>query len=313
MNLAMNRGFRSGLAGLACACTALGAGAATPGEIPKPGTYEGSMELQRRYDQQQQQNRDQQQQQQQQRDQQWNDTVRQQQAQQGAAAAQGRAVLQTWQKRPPLAPEHNPLLGRWNSQGSGAGRPAAGGDMAALAQSLIGGMTAGMCDSMLGRGLIEFRPTALVAIGANGSERVKYHVEYRGGGARVVVLPKDATTFTHMIIDFDRPDHGTVAAVGCGLSRVGAATARSVPVALAAAAAPAKDWEQTCNGPSFGGMEIHVARSTIQRSGDLARMWNLYNFKTVQVVDGKRVLSARNHYEYDCRRMRRRMLSTEGF
>ncbi|HEX4234160.1 MAG TPA: surface-adhesin E family protein [Caldimonas sp.] len=295
-------------AALACACATPFAQGQTPGEIPNPGTYKGSMELQRQYDQQQQQQRDQQQQGQQQRDQQWNSTVRQQQAQQNAAVAQGQDVLRTWQKRPPLAPDHNPLLGRWNSQGT-AGRPAAGGgDMAALAQSLIGGMTAGMCDSMLGRGLIEFRPAALVAIAANGSEHVLYHLEYRGGGSRVVVLPKDARTFTHMIIDFDRPDHGTVAAVGCGLTRVGAARglAQSAPE-------PANDWASTCSSPMHGGTDIYVARSSIRRSGDAVQMWDLYDFKTVQTIAGSRVLSARNQYEYDCRGMRRRMLYSQGF
>jgi hypothetical protein len=279
----------------------------TPGQIPNPGTYKGSTELQRQYDQQQQQQRDQQQQGQQQRDQQWDSTVRQQQAQQNAAVAQGQDVLRTWQKRPPLAPDHNPLLGRWNSQGT-AGRQAGGGDMAALAQSLIGGMTAGMCDSMLGRGLIEFRPAALVAIAANGSERVLYHLEYRGGGSRVVVLPKDARTFTHMIIDFDRPDHGTVAAVGCGLSRAGAAKSMAH-----GAVEPVHDWASTCSSPMHGGTDIYVARSSIRKSGDAVQMWDLYDFKQVQTVAGSRILSARNQYEYDCRGMRRRMLYSQGF
>ena len=114
-------------------------------------------------------------------------------------------MLATWPKRPPLAPEHNPLLGRWNSQGNGPTKQTAGGDMNALAEALIGGVTSGMCDSMLGRGLIEFRPGTLVSIGAGGREQVKYHVEYRGGGSRVVVLPRDTASFTHMIIDFKGP------------------------------------------------------------------------------------------------------------
>lgn len=209
----------------------------TPGEIPNPGTYRGSMEIQRQYDQQQQQFRDQQQQQRQQSEQQWQGTLRQQQAQQNAAVAQGQAVLRTWQNRPALAAERNPLLGRWNSQGAAAAntRKLAGGadlsrmfgpEMAQMTNALLGGITGGMCDSMLGRGLIEFRPTTLVAIGPGGREHVKYHVQYRGGGARVVVLPQDATSFTHMIVDLDR-DRATVAAVGCVMTRAGASGLQS--------------------------------------------------------------------------------------
>ena len=59
-----------------------------------------------------------------------------------------------------------------------------------MASSMLGGITGGLCDSMLGRGAIEFRPTTLVALGRDGSARVLYHVAYRGGGSRVVVLPR---------------------------------------------------------------------------------------------------------------------------
>jgi hypothetical protein len=49
----------------------------------------------------------------QQGDQQWNDTLRQNQSRAAADTAQGEAVRRSWQQRPPLAPDHNPLLGRW--------------------------------------------------------------------------------------------------------------------------------------------------------------------------------------------------------
>lgn len=222
---------------LACACVCLPGHAQHPGEIPKPWTYEGSTKLQQQYDQQQQQGRAQLQQQQQEQDQLYRGAQQQQQARQNAAVAQGQAVLRTWQKRPPLPPEQNPLLGRWDSQGASAAaaRKLSGGNqlagllgpqMTQLTNAMLGGLTGGLCDSMLGRGLIEFRPTTLVAIGRNGSERVMYHVEYRGGGARVVVLPRDAASFTHMIVDFDTPDHASVAAVGCVMVRAGSGAAQ---------------------------------------------------------------------------------------
>ena len=184
-----------------------------------PGALRQEAEQQRA-----QQQRDQQRQSQQQADQQYNDTLRQQQSRAAGDMAQAEAVRRTWQQRPPLAPEKNPLLGRWESLGSGQRKGGAVGlspEMAQLANALIGGLTGGLCDSMLGRGTIEFRPAGLVAIGGNGLERPMYRAEYRGGGSRVVVLPQGGTTFTHMIIDFDGADRATVATVGCGLARAG--------------------------------------------------------------------------------------------
>ncbi len=114
---------------------------------------------------------------QQQADQQWNDTVRQKQSRAAPTWRKGEAVRRTWQQRPPLAPEHNPLLGRWESLGSGAATgapPACPPELAKMASELIGGMTSGLCDSMLGRGTIEFRAGGPVTIGRDGRERPMY-------------------------------------------------------------------------------------------------------------------------------------------
>ncbi len=281
-----------------------------------PGARRQELEQQQARDREQQQRASQQQQ-----DQQWNDTVRQQQGRAAADAAQGQAVLRSWQQRPPLAPEKNPLLGRWQSLGSSGARPAAPGvspEMAKLAASLLGGITSGMCDSMLGRGLVEFRPSAVVAIGGDGREHAMYRAEYRGGGSRVVVLPQGGTSFTHMIIDFDGASRATVAAVGCSLTRAGggstAAAAATEPNAPAAAGTPTvKDWTLLGTVTAKGGMDAYIARSTIRRSGNSAQMWDLMDFKTGFHVQGKTYLSARNQYEYDCVAGRRRMLSTTGF
>jgi len=255
---------------------------------------------------------------QQEADQQWNDTLRQQQSRDAANMAQAEAVRRTWQQRPPLAPERNPLLGRWESLGAGQRQAAPGvsPEMAQLANALLGGVTSGMCDSMLGRGTIEFRPTGPVAIGRDGSARPMYRAEYRGGGSRVVVLPQGGTTFTHMIIDFDGPDRATVAAVGCVLARAGAGTAKAAVNPAKASApetGPALQWTLLGTSPANGGMDVYVARSSIQRTGDVARMTDLFDFKTPQVFEGKSYLSARNQHEYDCAKPRRRMLATTGF
>ena len=278
-----------------------------------PGALRQEAEQQRSREMQQQQQNSQQQ-----ADQQWNDAVRQQQSRAAGDMAQAEAVRRTWQQRPPLAPERNPLLGRWESLGAGQRRGGAAGvspEMAQLANALLGGITGGMCDSMLGRGTIEFRPNGVVAIARDGRERPMYRADYRGGGSRVVVLPQGGTTFTHMIIDFDGTDRATVAAVGCALSRSGPGTAKAMAVTTAATpdAGAALQWTLLGSSGANGGMDIYVARASIRRSGDLARMSDLWDFKTTHRFEGKPFLSARNQYEYDCANGRRRMLSTSGY
>jgi len=259
---------------------------------------------------------------QQQADQQWNDTLRQQQSRAAGNMAQGEAVRRTWQQRPPLAPDKNPLLGRWESLGAGQRKGGAAGispEMAELANALIGSVTAGLCDSMLGRGTIEFRPGGVFAIGRDGRERPLYRADYRGGGSRVVVLPQGGTTFTHMIIDFDSANHATVATVGCGLSRAGGAAGASAKAAMTstALAAPelgaAMQWTLLGSSLANGGMDLYVSPASIRRSGDRVRMLGLFDFKTRQSIEGKAFRSARTDYEYDCARGRQRMLATTGF
>jgi len=158
---------------------------------------------------------------------------------------------------------------------------------------------------MLGRGLIEFRPTSVVAIGPGGQEQVKYHVDYRGDASRVVVLPRDAASFTHMIIDFSGPDRAVVAGVGCHLTRAGGQAAAVAPMNV--------KWEMLASTTDNGGVVTYVDRASIHRSGGVAQMWELWDFKSAHAFEGKRFLSVRNQFEYDCSRMRRRMLSTRGF
>jgi len=268
-------------------------------------------------EQQRSQQRDQHQQNdQQQLNQQYDDTLRQQRSRDAAAAAQGQAVLRTWQQRPPLAADQNPLLGRWESLGAGqrAAAPGVSPEMAKLANSLLGGITGGMCDSMLGRSVVEFRPTAVVAITRDGHEQTLYRAEYRGGGSRVVVLPQAGMSFTHMIIDFSDRDHATVAAVGCSLKRAGSANAAATnsPATTAKPSAPEK-WVLLGTTEANGGMDIYVAQSSIRRSGASAQMSDLWDFKQAHMFEGKSFLSALNRYEYDCAGTRRRMLSTTGF
>jgi hypothetical protein len=276
-----------------------------------PSARRQEAEQQKAQQREQQQRNDQQQ-----SDQQWDDTVRQQRSRAAADAAQGQAVLRTWQQRPPLAPEQNPLLGRWESLGVGqrAATPGVSPEMAKLAGALLGGITGGMCDSMLGRGQVEFRPTAVIAISHDGREQTMYRAQYRGGESRVVVLPQGGTSFTHMIVDFSDPDHATVAAVGCALKRSGNAKSAAANTAPAEANNPSSEkWVLLGTTEANGGMDVYVAQSSIRRSGASAQMSDLWDFKSAHVFEGKSFLSARNRYEYDCAGARRRMLSTTGF
>jgi len=278
-----------------------------------PGALRQEAEQQRSRDMQQQQ-----QQSQQQANQQWNDTVRQQQSRANADMAQARAVRQSWEQRPALAPDRNALLGRWDSHPPGQ-RSAAGlsPEMAQLANALLGGITGGICESMLGKGTVEFRPQGVVAIGRDGREHALYRAEYRGSGSRVVVLPMGGTTFTHMIVDFNGADRATVYAVGCGLTRAGAGTAKAALTNTAMAAAdsgPAVvQWKLLGHTVANGGFDVYVAPSSVRRSGDKARMLGLFDFDKRQTIDGKAFFSARNEYEYDCARPRQRMLATTGY
>ena len=255
----------------------------------------------------------------QQADQQWNDTLRQNRSRAAADTAQGEAVRRSWQQRPPLAPDHNPLLGRWESLGSGQ-RPGAAGlppELDKMASELVGGMMSGLCDSMLGRGTIEFRPAGPVKIRSDGREQPMYRAEYRGGGSRVVVLPQGGTTFTHMIIDFSGPDRATVAVVGCGLRRVGGRDgARPMAMATDAPSADGASPDQwTLLGTSAmdGQPDVFVSRSTIRRSGSVAKMAELWDFKAPRAFGDKTVVSLRNQFEYDCVASRKKLLWTTGF
>jgi hypothetical protein len=96
----------------------------------------------------------------------------------------------------------------------------------------------------------------------------------------------------------------------------GTAQAPSRPQAARAAApvvTAATDWASTCSSKANGGIDIYVARSTISRSGNRVRMWDMYDFKTLQVADDLRYLSAKNEHEYDCKQPRQRLISTTAY
>jgi len=58
---------------------------------------------------------------------------------------------------------------------------------------------------------------------------------------------------------------------------------------------------------------LYVDRDTIRRKGDLVKLWQLYDFKSVQSVGGQRFLSMRVQNEFDCAEERTRQLARTAF
>ena len=71
-------------------------------------------------------------------------------------------------------------------------------------------------------------------------------------------------------------------------------------------------WELV-SGDDAARLTVYVDRDTIQRKGNLATMWQLYDYKTVQTVAGDSLLSIQRHNEYDCTGERTRMLAYTWF
>jgi hypothetical protein len=71
-------------------------------------------------------------------------------------------------------------------------------------------------------------------------------------------------------------------------------------------------WELT-SGDDETGLTVYVDPDTIRRKGNLVKMWQLYDYKTVQTVAGDSLLSFKRYNEYDCAEERTRMLAYTWF
>ena len=231
---------------LACAATAVPPDTyaqeegSTPGAIPDPSTYQGSMELQR----QEQQQSAQQEQQNQQMLQRLNANYQQYapagSAGSGRAAAGGSPPVDWWSK-PPLAAANNPLLGRWKQV---AAKPITGQQLAGAAPlggvgdaaaSLLNGALAGGCKSMFGSGVVAFESDKLQWVAPDGHEEILNNIAYRGSGSEVVVVSHDPGAIPALIFGFPNHDHAVVAFLNCTMDRVGA---KPVAAAISPAAKP---------------------------------------------------------------------------
>jgi hypothetical protein len=243
--------------------------AETPGEIPKPWTYEGSMKLQE---------------QQRQQDQQFQQQPQSQQsggamAQGGAQSAAWDAARRNWQKKPPLPADRNPLLGKWTRPASTRGDP---NDPFAQLKALA---KDGMCEVLFGSGgVFEFRPDRLVGMDARTPEEELDRVEYRGDAKHVAVLPK--TTLKLIEFDFDGPNRIHWTGQNCVLVRVGA-----TPTDAAAAAPPkvanAAPAAAAASRPSSGGtllLSVGATSPTDKVAG--RKLWVLKADPQVALING---------------------------
>jgi hypothetical protein len=138
-----------------------------------------------------------------------------------------------WEKRPALAADHNPLLGKWMRPPSTRPNPSDPfGAVTALAKG-------GLCEVLFGGGVFEFRPDRLMGMDERTPPKELDRVEYRGDAKHVVVLPK--TTIKLIEFDFEGPDRINWASQKCVLVRVAAASSSAsthAPASAAAAVAP---------------------------------------------------------------------------
>jgi len=61
------------------------------------------------------------------------------------------------------------------------------------------------------------------------------------------------------------------------------------------------------------GKTVYADPATIRRTGNLVKMWQLSDYKTVQIVAGIGFLTAREQWEFDCAAMRSRVIALEEF
>jgi hypothetical protein len=69
-------------------------------------------------------------------------------------------------------------------------------------------------------------------------------------------------------------------------------------------------WELVRSTP--GAVSVYIERETLERSGNLARIWSLFDLATAeQSPNGMSFLSTRSRTEFDCSNNTRRMLAVD--
>ena len=75
---------------------------------------------------------------------------------------------------------------------------------------------------------------------------------------------------------------------------------------LMTATAASAEWTLADTSDDF---ILYVDRAAIRRNGDLVKMWDLADFKTVQTVSGESYLSYKHQSEYDCKGEKAQLLA----
>jgi hypothetical protein len=220
------------------------AGAQTPGAIPDPGSYAGSMELQRREAESARAQEQQNAQMQERLNQNYNAY-----APNGGGGGRGGGRAGpppiNWWAKPALPPAKNPLLGRWKQVASKGMTGQQLGLLGGLpgVGDIVNGAMAGGCKSIFGTGVIAFTPTSLSWVAPDGHEEILNHVAYRADGANVVVITRDPGAIEALFFGFPNHDHAVVALFNCTMDRVGAkatlASSTPAPAATPGPGAPA--------------------------------------------------------------------------
>ena len=72
------------------------------------------------------------------------------------------------------------------------------------------------------------------------------------------------------------------------------------------------EWVLT-SGDDEVGLKVYIDPDSIRHKGNLVKMWQLYDYKTVQTVAGDSLLSIKRYNEFDCTEERTRMLAYTWF
>ena len=72
------------------------------------------------------------------------------------------------------------------------------------------------------------------------------------------------------------------------------------------------EWVKVRGGDEVG-KTVYVDPASIRRNSNLVKMWQFYDYKTVQTVGGIRFLSAKEQWEFDCAEERGRVLALKEF
>jgi hypothetical protein len=66
-------------------------------------------------------------------------------------------------------------------------------------------------------------------------------------------------------------------------------------------------------GTGDDGLTVYVELDTISRSGDVVKMWELWDFKTTQTEPKPPHMSVKSQREFDCAKKRGRLLALTAF